>query len=435
MDIDDGGQRSSARRMSPIAGTLLRSPGLPGQPRFGVFSQIGSAPAFYALMGVMLPVMVAAMLLVTARNSFASVGFGGAQGIGDVAVAATVGGGIAGVLAGSLADKYSPRSILVIVYFAMGLSTLALWFLIHEVDPSRGAYLAVAAVDGALVAISVSALAKFQARLVGDGAKGAAESVNGIRSSVGSLIGIGVGLFVGSGVLSVLLAAALFPVVAVLILVVTKRPASSARSSVARRGSAGDFFLALRRETELRDIVIADGLMYLALPSALLSMGVVAEDINRLNPILAPILASAGIIGLLAGRLLVAARGTLGPVPRDLTFATVLYALLALSSWLAIQGDWLLNQVILMTAAAAVASACGSFVQALLGAKLQERLPEDLRARGTGLIYGMRSFQLTIGVTVATWVVVGGSLHHYLVLVGIGLLVATIGLRGFRRII
>ena len=435
MDIDDGGQRSSARRMLPIAGTLLRSPGLPGQPRFGVFSQIGSAPAFYALMGVMLPVMVAAMLLVTARNSFASVGFGGAQGIGDVAVAATVGGGIAGVLAGSLADKYSPRSILVIVYFAMGLSTLALWFLIHEVDPSRGAYLAVAAVDGALVAISVSALAKFQARLVGDGAKGAAESVNGIRSSVGSLIGIGVGLFVGSGVFSVLRAAALFPVVAVLILVVTKRPASSARSSVARRGSAGDFFLALRRETELRDIVIADGLMYLALPSALLSMGVVAEDINRLNPILAPILASAGIIGVLAGRLLVAARGTLGPVPRDLTFATVLYALLALSSWLAIQGDWLLNQVILMTAAAAVASACGSFVQALLGAKLQERLPEDLRARGTGLIYGMRSFQLTIGVTVATWVVVGGSLHHYLVLVGIGLLVATIGLRGFRRII
>ena len=435
MDIDDGGQRSSARRMLPIAGTLLRSPGLPGQPRFGVFSQIGFAPAFYALMGVMLPVMVAAMLLVTARNSFASVGFGGAQGIGDVAVAATVGGGIAGVLAGSLADKYSPRSILVIVYFAMGLSTLALWFLIHEVDPSRGAYLAVAAVDGALVAISVSALAKFQARLVGDGAKGAAESVNGIRSSVGSLIGIAVGLFVGSGAFSVLFAAALFPVVAMLILVVTKRPASSARSSVARGGSARDFFLALRRETELRDIVIADGLMYLALPSALLSMGVVAEDINRLNPILAPILASAGIIGVLAGRLLVAARGTLGPVPRDLTFATVLYALLALSSWLAIQGDWLLNQVILMTAAAAVASACGSFVQALLGAKLQERLPEDLRARGTGLIYGMRAFQLTIGVTVATWVVAGGSLHHYLVLVGIGLLVATIGLRGFRRII
>ena len=431
MDIDDGGQRSSARRMLPIAGTLLRSPGLPGQPRFGVFSQIGFAPAFYALMGVMLPVMVAAMLLVTARNSFASVGFGGAQGIGDVAVAATVGGGIAGVLAGSLADKYSPRSILVIVYFAMGLSTLALWFLIHEVDPSRGAYLAVAAVDGALVAISVSALAKFQARLVGDGAKGAAESVNGIRSSVGSLIGIAVGLFVGSGAFSVLFAAALFPVVAMLILVVTKRPASSARSSVARGGSARDFFLALRRESELRDIVIADGLMYLALPSALLSMGVVAENIDRLNPILA----SAGIIGVLAGRLLVAARGTLGPVPRDLTFATILYALLALSSWLAIQGDWLLNQVILMTAAAAVASACGSFVQALLGAKLQERLPEDLRARGTGLIYGMRAFQLTIGVTVATWVVAGGSLHHYLVLVGIGLLVATIGLRGFRRII
>lgn len=84
-----------------------------------------------------------------------------------MAVAATVGGGIAGVLAGSLADKYFPRNILVIVYVAMGCSTLALWFLIHENVPSRSAYLAVAAVDGALVAISVSALAKFQARLVG----------------------------------------------------------------------------------------------------------------------------------------------------------------------------------------------------------------------------------------------------------------------------
>ena len=79
-------------------------------------------------------------------------------------------------------------------------------------------------------------------------------------------------------------------------------------------------------------------------------------------------LVSAGIVGVLAGRLLVAARGTLGPVPRDLTFAAVLYALLALGSWLAIQDDWLLDQVMLMTVVAAVASACGSFVQALLAA-------------------------------------------------------------------
>ncbi len=426
MGVNGGSKQSPSDRNSSLAQTLPRL----RLPRFGVFSQIGAAPAFYALMGVMLPVMVAAMLLTTARNNFAAIGLGGAQGVGDVAVAATVGGGIAGVFAGSLADKYAPRSILVIVYAVMGCSTLALWFLIQRDDPSRGAYLAVASIDGALVAISVSALAKFQARLVGDEAKGAAESVNGIRSSIGSLIGIGVGLSVGSGALSVLLAAALFPVVALLILVVTKRPTASAPSSVAKRGSAGDFLLALRRERELRDIVIADGLMYLALPSALLSMGVVAEDIVWLNPTLV----SAGIIGVFAGRFLVAARGTLGPVPRDLTFATVLYALLALGSWLAIQGDWLLDQVILLTAVATVASACGSFVQAMLAAKLQERLPDELRARGTGLIYGLRSLQLTIGVTVATWVVAGRSLHDYLIVVGIGLLAATIGLRGFRRI-
>lgn len=170
--------------------------------------------------------------------------------------------------------------------------------------------------------------------------------------------------------------------------------------------------------------------MYLALPSALLSMGVVGEDIVWLNPTWV----SADTMGVFAGRFFVAARGTLGPVSRDLTFATVLYALVALGSWWAIQGDWLLDEVILRTVVATVASTCGSLVWAMLGAKLQERLPDELRARGTGLIYGVRSLQLTIGVTVATWVVAGRSLHDYLIVVGIGLLAATIGLRGFRRI-
>lgn len=398
---------------------------------FGVFSQIGHAPALYALMGVMLPVTVAGMLMSTARNAFAAAGFNGASGVGNVAVAATIGGGLAGVLAGSLADRFSPRKLLIAVYTSMTAVALVLWWLVQQDAVSRGAFLAVAAVDGALVAVSVSSMAKFQARLVPREAKGAAESVSGIRSSIGSLVGILVGLRVGNGSGSILLAAVIFAVVVLLFILVTKEPPARPKSAPAQSGSARDFFHALKRQRELREIVIADALMYLALPSALISLGLVSEGITDLNPHLT----SAGIVGVLLGRLLVAARGTLGPVPRDLTIATVTYSILAIGSWYLLQEEWLLGQVLLMTAIATVASACGSFVQALMAAKLQERLPEDLRARGTGIIYGIRSLQLTLGVTFATWVIAGWSLHEYLVIIGVGLLLVTIALRGFRRIV
>jgi hypothetical protein len=187
---------------------------------------------------------------------------------------------------------------------------------------------------------------------------------------------------------------------------------------------------ALREKRELRDIMIADSVMFLALPTALLALGVVAEDIYDLNPVLV----AAGIVGVLAGRLLVAARGTLGNVPRSLLIATLLYSCLALGSWYLLEDDWLLGQVVLMTVIATVASASGSFVQAMLGAKLQEQLPEEVRARGTALIYGVHSIELTIGVAIATWVVTSWSLHEYLAIVGIALLLSTIGLRGFSRI-
>jgi MFS family permease len=398
---------------------------------FGVFSQIGHAPALYALMAIMLPVTAAVMLTSTARNAFAAEGFDGAAGVGHVAVAATVGGTLAGLLAGSLADRYSPRRLMIGIYLAMALVTGALWLLVLQPDVTQPPFLALIAIDGALIAVCMTSLAKFQARLVPREAKGAAESVSGIRSGIGSLLGILLGLRVGSGASAILVSAVLFLVVAVLFMVFTKETAARAGGSTARYASARDFLIALRRRRELRDIVIADSLMFLVLPSALISLGVVAEDVIDLNPMLL----SAGIVGVLLGRILVAARGTLGAVPRDLTIATVLYSGLAFISWYLLEAELLLNQVVLLAVIATIASSCGSFIQALMSAKLQERLPEEMRARGTGVIYGLRGLQMTIGVTLATWVVTGWSLHEYLFIVGMGLLLVMIGLKGFRRIV
>jgi MFS family permease len=402
----------------------------PGKERYGVFSQIGHAPAVYALFAALIPVTVAAMLLSTARNAFAAANFAGAQGVGNVAIASTIGGGVGGLFASSLADRYSAKRVVIIVNLLFAVTTGALWLLVQQDEVTSAAFLVIAAVDGGMIAVSVSAVAKVQASLVSRDAKGAAEAVSSIRSSVGSLLGIVIVIWVGEGTGALALASALFIVVAVLVALVTRNLTAPKSHRISRSGSTAALVRALREKRELRDIMIADSVMYLALPTALLSLGVVAEDIYELNPIMV----SAGIVGVLAGRMLVAARGTVGRVPRALRIATLLYAFLALGSWYLLEDDWLLGQVVLMAAIATLASAAGSFVQSMLGAKLQEQLPEDVRARGTGVIYGVHSVELTIGVAIATWVVTGWSLHEYLLLVGISLLLATIGLRGFSRI-
>ena len=396
----------------------------------GVFSQIGDASAFYGLMAAVLPVTVAAMLLTTVRNTFAAENFLGAQGVGNVAIATTVGGGVAGMFASSLGDRYSAKRIVIIINLAFAVTTFALWLLLQQQGVTSFAFLAIAVVDGGMIAVSVSAVAKVQAHLVSRDAKGAAEAVSSIRSSIGSLLGIAFVLWVGRGTNALLWASALFVLVSLLVALVTRNLEVQPHSRVSRSGSSAVFVRAIRENRELRDIMIADSVMFLALPTALLSLGVVAENILELNPLLT----SAGIVGVLAGRLLVGVRGTEVRVPRALRTATLLYACLALGSWFLLKDDWLLGQALLMTVIATVASAAGSFVQSMLGAKLQEQLPEDVRSRGTGLMYGVHSVELTIGVALATWVVTGWSLHEYLLILGMGLLLAAIGLRGFSRI-
>ena len=187
----------------------------------------------------------------------------------------------------------------------------------------------------------------------------------------------------------------------------------------------------MREDAAQRDGGVADLLMFLALPSALLAMGVVAEELNALNPVFITV----GIVGVLGGRLLVAARGTGGAIARDLTLATVAYVLIVLAAWALLLPEWwLLSQPTLMVAMALVASACGAFVQALLAVRLQERLPDDIRGRGTGMVSGLRGLQLAIGLALATWVVARWSFEAYLLVVAILLTVVMLGLRCFRRI-
>lgn len=399
--------------------------------RIGVLGQIGHAPAFYALMALVLPIATAALLVSTARNAASAVSFGGAQGVGTIAFAVTLGSGAAGVLGGSLIDRFPPRVLLGAACLAMSASTALLWSLLGAGTASPASLIALSAIDGALATIAAVSVIKAQAGTVPTGARGAAEAVNSVRGSLGSIAGVLLGSRLGFGAPAVLLAAVLLAVVGIVLLATASAPRSARPLALTAPGSFTDFLRVVRGDAALRDVVVADLLMFLALPSALLAMGVVAEELDALNPVLI----TAGIVGVLGGRLVVAGRGTGGTVARDLTVATLAYAAITLAAWALLLPDgWLLDQAALMAVMAVAASGCGAFTQAMLAVRLQERLPDDLRGRGTGLVSGLRALQLAIGVALATWVVARFSFETYLLAVAIVLVVVTAGLRGFRRI-
>lgn len=137
------------------------------------------------------------------------------SGVGLVAIGVTIGGGIAGILAGSLTDRFSPRALFVIANFGLAVGTGILWLCVFNSFGSEPGLILLSLIDGGLIALSATALVKLQSELVPQEAKGAAETLSGIRSSAGSLIGVVLGSQLGKGTAAMVGAMLLFALVAI----------------------------------------------------------------------------------------------------------------------------------------------------------------------------------------------------------------------------
>ena len=381
-------------------------------------------------MAVTLPIAMAAGMMGTARNNVAVASFGGASGVGGLALAATLGGGVSGIFAGSLADRFAAQRILITVNLCFALSALTLWLLVFTSALTPLESMTLAAIDGALTALSVTSVVKLQVATVPAKAKGAAEVLNGLKASLGALAGVFVTTRLGGDSAVIVICAVLFSLVAALVAAGRFRAPAAEDHPSAPPATFGTLLRAIVRDHGLRDVVIADLVMYLVLPTILLGLAVVDEAI----PEYSPLFVSVGIVGVLIGRLVLAARGTSGRVPLALTLAALTYAALAITALVLMDGDWKIGHIAALAFVAMAGSACGSFIQALLAAKVQERLPDELRARGTGFLYGLRAIKVAIGVIVVTYFVTVWTTRVYLGVLTLLLLAVVIGLRGFRRV-
>lgn len=395
----------------------------------GVFSQVGDAPRFYSLMTAMVPAAFAASTVGSVRVILAAQS-GGATTVGSAALASSLGGVATGVLAGALVDRFRPHLVLAMSLAGLMVSYCALAVLTRQAMVTSQEVVLFAALDGALIAVSFMGLVKVQSALVRPDARGAAESINSIRASVGSLLGALLAESIVVVADRVIFCALLMAASTVLVFVIPRRLLREQESGLRPKGSLATLVHAVRRNGSFRTVVIADLVMYLVLPSTVLSLAVVREGLLAVQ---GPLVAS-GIVGVLAGRLAMAARGTRGRVSRDLTLATSGYALIALVGAVAMSGGWLFSNAAFLGALVLVGSACGSFTQTMLGAKFQEQVPDAARGQASGAMYAARGVLLSLGIIVTTTLVSAWSTQLYAGFLACALLLVVMLLQGFRRI-
>jgi len=395
----------------------------------GVFSQVGSAPRFYWLMAAMVPASFAGSTIGSIKVILAAQ-TGGVSTVGTAALVSTVTGCIAGLLAGRVVDRVRANVVLACSMAGFMLSYLSLAFLVAHNSVTDTWVIFFSAVDGAIITFSFLSTIKIDAALVRPNARGAAESISSIRASVGGLLGA---LLAGSIVLivdRVIFCAVLTGITFVLVLVIPRGVMARSTAKKQQKGSVAVMLGALKSNPSFRTVVIANLTLYLVVPSTLLSLSVVREGLLGIQGVLV----GAGIVGVMAGRLTLAARGTRGAVSRDLTLATLLYAFLAAIAAVGMVGDWLFGQTALLALLIMLGSACGSFTQSMLAAKFQEQVPDAVRGQASGVMYAAVAVQLALGIVVTTSVVSAWSTFAYSVLLACLLLFAVVFLQGFRQV-
>ena len=407
----------------------------------GVFSQVGRAPRFYWLMAAMVPASFSASTVGAVRVILAA-HVGGTATVGTIALVSTVVGFVGGLLGGRVVDRVRANVVLGAALAGFTLSYLALAFMVERDAVSTPMVLCFAGIDGALYSLSYLSLIKVQSALVRPEARGAAESISSTRSSIGGLLGALLAENIVLVVDRMLFCAAITGITFVLVLLIPRgamsRPEGKQVRQVGKgdeqgtttRGSASLLVSTLRTNASFRKVVVANLTLYLVVPSTVLSLSVVSEGLESMQSVLV----AASIAGVLAGRLILVARGTRGAVSRDLTLATVTYGALALVTGVALIDEWITFRPGLLSTLIFAGSACGAFTQSMLAAKFQEQVPDAIRGQASGAMYSAVAVQLSIGILLATTVVAAWTVHVFTVILGVLLLLAVLFLRGFRGI-
>lgn len=386
-------------------------------------------------------------LAITARVGFAPYVLGTDAAFGILGSVLLIGYALSTFPAGIFVDRANPHVVLIASTFAFGVLNLILAMLLATNTITVPVLLAIIFLEGVATGVQSPALYAAQATLVPVEARGAATIMVTLRIGIGFALGAAIADFVTSAVAIDVLVGALFLLSGFLLtgqrlLLRRKTPVGSGSPSDAPRVRAPrspisqdmrDLWRGLRLNPQLSRAVLADLLMRIVIPTSLLaSMITDHEAVDYAGQLLA-----AGAIGGLAAGLALATRGAGGNVRRLLIGIFASYAALLVLAVVLI--DSKLQPIpglspVLLALGAALAVGLPIFGSGMLRALVQQRSPDDIRGKLTGLTAAPRLLaQAAVGIFF-TVLIAATDAHVGLLATAIGVVLVMILMRGFARI-
>ena len=309
----------------------------------------------------------------------------GEVGVGLVAMVFAVALAAGSVIAGRGVDTHDARPVLVGSVLASGVLTgISAWGLTRGPIPA-GWLLTSTALEAALLGVAGTSLLKIQAALVSAEARGAAETVNIVRSGLGVAAGTVAAGVLGGPVAGLTLAAAL-TLVAGLATAAVVWPVDVPRSP-GGNVRVTDLVRGVRARPALRTTVVVDLTLAIVLPTQFIALVVTDQQAPELDTLAF----TASLLGLLLGRLLLMAAGIGRDVARRLRIAYLSFTALVVLAVPSLIGGWILDHPALVAALLFVGGALLAFGQSTPLALLQQQVPEEIRGSLSGTMNAARN--------------------------------------------
>jgi MFS family permease len=364
-----------------------------------------------------------------ARLDYVTEAFGNAGGIGTVAVVMAISLAVGGAVSGVITDRVRPQGVLAAALVVTATANFVTGVSLLQGPLSITYVVVVTAVEWLSAGVAIPALLKVQAALVPQDARGSAEIVNALRLGIGGMAGILLATVSPSTAVTLLGCAIVIVGVIIGVLIVTRGLPSPVRPREVRGAGTGLWSVLLADQT-LRRVVIADLVLAFVVPTQLSNVVIVEEgDASLVLPVLL-----TGVLGVLAGRLVLLYTGSLGDVRRALLVSFGLYLAVAVGSVPLVLNGVTLTREEVAGLTILLGSALSAYALGLLAALVQQLVPDDVRGSLSGFMAAARSLLVAGAAALITAVVVPLSSEAVVVTVAVLGVAALAIVRGFSGI-
>jgi MFS family permease len=357
----------------------------------------------------MFPAAMGYGALTQTRTAVAASTFGGAAGIGGVAIVLAVAGAAAALTSGALSDRRGPRPVFVATTIgaaAVNLSTAALLAGGHL---SLAVFVVAVASAAVFTAMNMTAVVPLSMGIAGMQARAAVQIVNMLRMAIGIMAGLWLAGTVARPVPTLLIAAVVVPTCSLIAAAIATRAPVPSRPPNSAGGSnprvTTGVLATLRAERPLMAAFWLLLVLDLVVPSQLVAIVLTDNDLfHRVHQLLL-----AGLVGVLISRLTLLVTGLRLRVRLAMLGAFSTYTAVAvIGAFLLVRGSLLSNHA-LVVAFVFVASMTSAFTLEVASALVQQRCPDEVRGRITGALQAGRTLMTSAGVALAATVQVAAD--------------------------